>query len=297
MNRLAAALPTIAPGLFVLFWSTGFISARYATDDNGPLAFLTVRLLIAGSVMWWLAHRSTEPRLTPTQHRSSTVTGLGMHAAYLGGVWVAIDRGMTASLSSLIAGLQPVLVALLAAVLLRERVRGPQWFGVALGFAGVVWFTVDQTIGRDISVPTVSWVVSIISLVGIVAGTLWQRHANSGVPLLGGTATQYLTSSVVLGALALTVEREPITITPTAVFALVWAVVLLSFGSTLTLLWLLQRGEASRVSALVFLTPPLSAIEAFVLFDDPIGIAAVAALAVTAVGVWLVLRTPSTSPA
>ena len=106
-----------------------------------------------------------------------------------------------------------------------------------------------------------------------------------------------LTSAVVLGALALTVERVPITVTPTAVFAMVWAVVLLSFGSTLTLLWLLQRGEASRVSALVFLTPPLSAIEAFLLFDDPIGFAAVAALGVTAVGVWLVLRSPEPVPA
>ena len=297
MKRLAAILPTIAPGLFVLFWSTGFISARYATDDNGPLAFLTVRLLIAGSIMWWLARRSSEPGLTSSQHRSSSVTGLGMHAAYLGGVWVAIDRGMTASLSSLIAGLQPVLVALLAAVLLRERIRGAQWLGVALGFAGVVWFTVDQTVGRDVTVPTVSWVVSIVSLIGIVTGTLWQRHANRDVPLLGGTATQYLTSAVVLGALALTVERVPITVTPTAVFAMVWAVVLLSFGSTLTLLWLLQRGEASRVSALVFLTPPLSAIEAFLLFDDPIGFAAVAALGVTAVGVWLVLRSPEPVPA
>ncbi len=292
MTRLGRLLPALAPGLFVLFWSTGFISARYATDDNGPLAFLAVRLTIAGVVLSLVAPRR-ERRLTRAEHRSSAITAMGMHVAYLGGVWVAIDRGMTASLSSLIAGLQPVLVALLAARLLGERVRSIQWVGVVLGFAGVVWFTVDQTSGQNVVVPTVSWVVSIVSLLGIVGGTLWQRRHNVGVPLLGGTGSQYLASAAAFAVLALTIEREPITVTPLAVFAMVWAVVMLSFGSTLLMLWLLQRGEASRVSALVFLTPPLSAIEAFVLFGDPIGAAAVAALAVSAVGVWLVLRTPA----
>jgi len=280
-----------APAVFVLLWSTGFVAARYATEDNGAMAFLTTRMVVAGGLLFITARLLGAPRLTRTQLMSSVIAGVGINALYLGGVFVAIAAGMSSSLSSLIAGLHPVATAILAFLLFSERLRSRQWIGVGLGLAGVAWFTIDSAQGA--SLPVISLVAMAVSLAGMVSGTLVQRRWNAQVPLLGGTAAQYGASAILLGLAAIFVERRAVVVTPTFVFALIYAVVVLSVGAVLIMLWLLRNGGAAQVSSLFFLTPTFSALEAAVLFGEPLTLVVVLSLALSAVGVVLVMRTPN----
>ncbi len=280
----------LAPWIFVLLWSTGFVAARYATDDNGPLAFLTIRMVGAAAVLAIASRSLGQGRLTRRQLASSAIAGICINALYLGGVFVAIDQGMSSALSALISGLHPVVTAVLASLFFSEQLRARQWFGVGLGLAGVVWFTLTRTVGAETALPTIAMLAMGVSLVGMVGGTLIQRRFNADVPLLAGTSTQYVASALVLGVAALAVERQPVVVTRTFSFVMLYAIVVLSVGAILLMLWLLKQGAAAQVSSLFFLAPGLSAIEAAVLFGERIDVASIAALALSATGVVFVMR-------
>jgi drug/metabolite transporter (DMT)-like permease len=276
--------------MFVLLWSTGFVVAHYGTNDAGPFTFLAVRLAIAAVVLAIAAAASGAPRPTSIQIRWSMVTGTLMHAVYLGGVFVAIDQGLPSGVSALIAGLHPVVTSLLGGRVLGERLRRVQWMGVALGFAGVVAVVVDRLIARSSGITTWPLLASALSTLGMSAGTLIQRKRCATVPLLWGTVVQYAASAAVLLVLAGAVEQFDITFTRQTVFAMVWAVVVLSIAAVLIMLWLLQRQAAAKVSSLFFLTPALSTIEGAILFDERLGELAVMGLVVALTGVALVTR-------
>ena len=284
--------------VFVVLWSTGFVAARYAIEDNGPLAFVAVRLALAGTALA-VAARVTGARWpTGRALHTSVVAGLGLQAAFVGGVFVAIDLGMSPVLSALIGGLHPVVTSVVAHLWFGERLGRRQWFGVALGLAGVALFTASRLSGTEAALPAAALVAMAVALGGIVSGTLVQRLRNAEVPLLPGTAVQYLASAAVVGVLAVAVERQPIEVTATFVAAQVWAVGVLSIGAVLLMLWLLRARAAAAVSSLFFLTPAFSAVEAWVLFGDTLDVVTVGALVVSAVGVLLVVRpVPAADPA
>lgn len=275
----------------MLLWSTGFVVAHYGTEDAAPLTFLGVRLAIAAVVLAVFAQVSGAPRPTRVQVQWSSVTGLLMHAVYLGGVFIAIDHGLPSGVSALIAGLHPVVTSLLAGRVLGERLVRLQWVGVALGFTGVVVVVVDRLLAHSSGITLWPLLASGLSVLGMSAGTLIQRKRCAGVPLLWGTVVQYTASAVVLLALAGIFERFDITFTTQTVFALAWAVVVLSIAAVLIMLWLLQRQAAAKVSSLFFLTPALSTIEGAILFDERLGGLALVGLAIALTGVALVTRT------
>jgi drug/metabolite transporter (DMT)-like permease len=290
----AAARPSraeaVAPIAFVLLWSTGFVVARYATRDAAPLTFLTIRLAIAAGLLALVAKLLRAPRPTALQVRWSAVAGIGLHALYLGGVFVAIDRGMPAGVSALIAGLHPVLTSLLATRLLGERLKRVQWIGVGLGFVGVAVVVVDRLLAQSQGVTTFALVASAISIVGMSAGTLVQRRNGASTPLLWGTVVQFAASAAVLAVPALVWEGFVIEPTLQVSFAMAWSVLVMSIVAILMMLWLLQRQAAARVSSLFFLTPALSALEAAILFDERLGAAAIVGLVIGLAGVALVTR-------
>ncbi|MEY3619088.1 MAG: hypothetical protein RL726_1786 [Actinomycetota bacterium] len=284
-----------APVVFVLLWSTGFVVARYGTRDAGPMTFLSLRLLIAAVVLIFVARLTNAPRITREQMKWAAFTGVGLHAVYLGGVFIAADLGLPSGLSALISGLHPVLTSVGALLLLNETLSRRQWFGVACGVGGVVAVVVDR-FGAGISGITAGALVAMaISVVGMSAGTLLQRSRGGAMPLLRGTAVQYLVSSVVLGVGAGTVERFEVRLTARLWWSLAWAVVVLSIAAVLIMLWLLQRRAAARVSSLFFLTPALSTIEGAILFDERLGVLAVLGLVVALAGVALTTRQPRTA--
>ncbi|MFM8625446.1 MAG: DMT family transporter [Actinomycetota bacterium] len=277
----------LAPGLFVVLWSTGFIVARYGTRDAGPLTFLALRTAIAALLLFGLARLTGESRLSRAQVGGQMTAGLGLHAMYLGGVFIAIDLGLASGVSALIAALHPVVTTVGARMWLGERIGARRSVGIALGAAGVVAVVAERGIAGD-DVRAGALVAMAIAVIGMAAGTLWQRRTGGDVPLLGGTAWQYVATTVVLGVPALAVERLDFAVTARSVASLAWAVGVLSVAAILTMLWLLKRQAASSVSSLFFLTPALSAIEASVLFDERLGVLSLAGFAAAMVGVWLI---------
>jgi drug/metabolite transporter (DMT)-like permease len=285
-SRVAA----LAPALFVLLWSTGFIVARFATRDAGPLTFLAVRMVIAAGMLALVAVGTRSPRPSTVQTRWLVVSGLGMHAIYLGGVFIAIDLGMPSGVGALIAGLHPVVTALAARRVLHEQLVRLQWIGVGFGFLGVVAVVVDRLLAHSTGLTGWALLGSGLSVLGMSGGTLVQRRYAAQAPLLWGTVVQYTASAVVLGIGAVVFERIDIRFTAQTWFALAWAVVVLSIAAVLIMLWLLQRQAAAKVSSLFFLTPALSALEGALLFGERLGPLAVVGLVVGLMGVALVTR-------
>ena len=289
-------LARVAPAIFVALWSTGFVVARYATTDAGPLTFLCVRMFIAAGLLWLIALGLRAPRMTRSDWSAATIVGVFMHAVYLGGVFVAIDLGLPSGLSALIAGLHPVATSVAARVFLREQLSRKQIIGVILGLIGVCAVVVEKLDAADGGVTTGAMIAMMVSIFGLTVGTLVQRAFGKEMPLLRGTAAQYLASGVVLAVASGFSESWRFDITANTVFSMLWAVVVLSLGAVLLMMTLLARHTAAKVSSLFFLTPALSAIEAAVLFGERLGVLALAGLVIAIFGVRLTMQTTAATP-
>lgn len=283
------AVAVFAPAVFVLLWSTGFIGAKYALPYAEPFTLLALRLIIAAALLGVLAvlTRSPAPH-SRAQYGRSAVSGVLLHSAYLGGVFWAIDHGVPAGVAAVVVSVQPVFVAALAGVLLGEHLRLIQWSGLVLGITGVVLVLAPGMSAGGLTAAGI--VACLIALAGGTIGTVHQKRYGDGIPLLSGTAVQYAAASIVLFMAAVGTETMSIRWTAQLVGAMVWLVVVLSLGAVLLLLYLLRRGSASGVSTLFYLVPPATAIEAYVVFGEELGVVAIIGILVTALGVALVVR-------
>ena len=277
----------MAPGLFVLLWSTGFIVARYGTRDAGPFTFLAVRMFLSAVVLWAVASAMRAPRIERRHVSSSAVVGVFMHATYLGGTFFAISRGLPSGVSALIAGLHPVVTSFVGHWLLKERLRTLQWIGISCGVAGVVAVLIERSSVKSASITSVTVVAMVIAVIGMSTGTVVQRSRGREMPLLRGTAVQYVAAGVALLPLAIFDEHWKIHMTWRNAAAIAWAVGVLSIAAVLLMMLLLARHAAAKVSSLFFLTPALSTIEGAVLFSERLGALAVVGLFVALAGVWM----------
>jgi len=288
-----------APALFVLLWSTGFIGAKYALPYAEPFTLLALRLIIASALLWLILALTHVDGLRGRAHWGrSAVTGVLLHAGYLGGVFWAIKHGVPAGVSAVIVSLQPVVVAALANRFLGERLSRPQWVGLVLGVLGVVLVLSPGLFdaGRSGAVPLVGIGACLVALAAGTAGTLHQKRHGDGIPLVSGTAVQYLAAAGLLAVLSLTLESQTIDWTLEFSLAMLWLVLVLSLGAVLLLLFLLKRGSASGVSSLFYLVPPATAIEAYLVFGEELAPISIVGVGVTALGVALALRRPTTTP-
>ena len=287
------------PALFVLLWSTGFVGAKYGLPYAEPFTFLGVRLLVAGVLLGVLAVALRSAAMaTRPQYGRAAVVGLLLHAGYLGGVFYAISLGIPAGVSAVVVSLQPVLTAVLAARVLGEHPTRRQWLGLALGVVGV-GLVVGPGIaaaGSATAYSPAGLAACLVALASGTAGTVYQKRHGDGIPLVWGTAVQYAAAAAVLFAVAAATEDMTIRWTGEFVAAFVWLVLGLSLGAVLLLLLLLRRGTASSVSSLYYLVPPATALEAYLLFGERVSALALAGIAVTALGVALVVVPPRVSP-
>lgn len=294
-SALSRRMASVAPALFVVLWSTGFIVARYGTKDAGPLTFLAIRTAIAAGILFVLSRVTGENRLTRGEIRVQWLVGAGIHAMYLGGVFVAIDHGLPSGVSALIAALHPVVTTILGRIVLGEHLSQRRIVGVFLGCVGVVAVVVERGGAAD-GVSASALVAMAIAVLGMSGGTLVQRRSAIGVPLLAGTAWQYVATTVILGVAAVVVEGWQFSITARSVWSMAWAVGVLSLAAILIMLWLLHRQAASQVSSLFFLTPALSTVEGAILFNETLGVLSMLGLVVAIAGVWLATSQRVTSP-
>ena len=286
-------LERVAPSLFVALWSTGFIVAHYGTADAGPFTFLAVRMFISAAVLWLIAVAMGAPRLERRHVQSSSVVGVLMHAMYLGGVFFAISKGLPSGVSALIAGTHPVVTSFVGHWVLKERLKFVQWCGVGCGLGGVIAVLIERSSVKSASVTSVTVIAMVIAVAGMSAGTLVQRSRGQGMPLLRGTAMQYVVAGAVLTPVAIFNEHWKMQNTFRNAFSVAWAVGVLSIAAVLLMMLLLSRHAAAKVSSLFFLTPALSTIEGAILFSERLGALAVAGLLVSLAGVWLTQRNPA----
>lgn len=275
----------LAPAAFVFLWSTGFIGAKFGLPYAEPLTFLAIRFACVVTLLSMLALALRRP--WPADWRSVAhlaAAGVMIHAGYLSGVFAAIHNGMSAGRIALIVGLQPLITAPLAGLLLRERVRPTQWLGLLLGFAGVVLVVGGRVAGGG---SDGALALSLMALAGITLGTLYQKRFVPSFDLWTGSVVQFAASLSVVGPLALLLESGRVAWTADFVFALAWLTLVLSIGAISLLHLLIRRGAATRVSALFYLTPPTTASLAWLIFNEQLDAAAVAGMVLCAVGVWL----------
>jgi drug/metabolite transporter (DMT)-like permease len=279
----------VAPGVFVALWSTGYIGAKYGLPYAPPFTFLLVRLALATALLSSLALVLKTPWPRGTDVRHAMISGLLLHVGYLGGLFVGINLGVPAGLSAIIVNLQPVLTSSLAARVLGERVTARGWLGLGFGFVGVILAVGEKLLASSLHISLWGVLACFVALVSSTIGTIYQKRHGGEIPLVTGTAVQYATSSLVFLICALAFERIQIDWTPPFVFALSWFVAVISLGAILLLLWLIRHNSASRVSSLFYLVPPLTALEAYWLFGERLGIASLVGLVLCALGVALVV--------
>lgn len=285
------------PALFVLIWSTGFVVAKFGLPYAPPLTFLSIRyaLSLLCFLLWIKFARVSWPR-GRQQWLHLAVSGVLIHAGYLGGVWMAIKAGMGSGLASLMVGLQPVLTALWMSSMASsqgssEKVTQRQWLGLGLGFGGLI-LVVSRKFGsaQDVQEVTAFTLAAITTaLLSITAGTLYQKRYVASADVRGANAVQIAAAFAVTLPLAL-FETGAVTWSPQFIGALAWSVLVLTLGGSSLLYLLIQRGAATAVTSLLYLVPPCTALMAWLLFDEQITAFTVLGTVITALGVSLVVR-------
>jgi len=279
------------PLLFVFLWSTGFIVAKLGLPYAPPLTFLILRCLgvLAVLLPLVLLMRAPWPR---GRMLHVAVAGLLLQAGYLGGVWAAIKLGMPAGLTALIVGMQPVLTAA-SAPLIGEKVRPRQWFGFVLGLLGVALVVQAKLRLAGLSAPGIA--LCVFALVCITAGTMYQKRWCPGFDLRTGTVVQFGATVAVLAPLAAVLEGldwrfSSVTWSVDFIVAWLWSIFALSIGAIFLLFTLIRRSRATEVTSLLYLTPPTTAVMAWILFGESFSPLALAGMAVAVLGVAFVVR-------
>jgi drug/metabolite transporter (DMT)-like permease len=284
-RSFADAAVFAAPAVFVLLWASGFIGAKLGLPYAEPMTFLAVRMtavvLVLGLII--LITRPAWPSRLDTLH--SVVTGLFVHGCYLGGVFVAIDHKLPAGFAALVVSLQPILTSTLANRLLGERVMPRQWLGLALGVAGV-YLVVHGHVEGD--APPIAWLSATVVLIGMTIGTIYQKRFGGGIEWRTGFLVQYVAAATLFALLALGFESRQVQWSTEFLVAIAWLVFGLSLGAIWLLYFLIQRQAAARVVSLFYLTPPFTALMAWLMFNEQLSPPALVGMAVCVAGVALV---------
>jgi drug/metabolite transporter (DMT)-like permease len=279
------------PGFFVLLWSTGFVVAKFGLPFAPPLTFLLLRFAGVSCVLLplvWIM-RAPRPR---GQMLKVALAGVLMQAGYLAGVWCAIKIGMPAGISALIVGMQPILTAF-AAPLIGESLRPRQWLGLVIGLAGVALVVANKMHLSGLSFESVA--LCVMALASITTGTLYQKRYCSNFDLRTGTLIQFLASFIVLLPFAIAFEHLDWTLstvdwTPRFIAALLWSILALSIGAIFLLFALIRKAAATKVTTLLYLTPPTTAVMAWAMFGETLGIAGALGMLLAVIGVFFVVR-------
>jgi drug/metabolite transporter (DMT)-like permease len=286
---LPPATMASASALFIFFWGSGFISAKYGLPYAEPFTFLTFRFLIALAILGPLCvlWRVAWP-MGPAALCHVVVAGFLVQTIYLIGVFYGVYLGISTGVMALIVGLQPLVTGALAAPVLGERVSPRQWCGLVLGFAGlglVVAEKVDLASGQGFGAA-----FGAFALAGITIGTLYQKRFCAEVDIRAAVTIQNAVSCVVIAPLAVWWETLSVDWTGAFVFALLWSAIGLSVIAIALYYLLVRRGAAARVTSLMYLSPPTTALMGWLVFGETFPPVAVLGMVVAIAGVALANR-------
>ena len=286
-------LESLAAPIFVFIWSTGFIIARFGMPYMEPATFLFLRftgvLIVMGIIiLFW---KPIWPNRSQTMHIA--IAGALLQFGYVMGVWSAVRLGMTAGLVALIVGLQPILTAW-SASWVAERVSYQQWFGLLLGIAGVGLVVAEKT--SFMNIPLAAYIFALAALFSITFGTLYQKKYCPQFDLRAGSMIQFSISTLLCLLVALLFETREIVWNAPVIGALLWGILPTSIGAISLLFILIRKGAATKVTSLLYLTPPTTALMAWFLFDEPLSLMMLAGLGLTMTAVILVNYQQNSSP-
>lgn len=275
----------IAP-LFVFLWSTGFIIAKLAMPYVEPATFLFWRylgILLAMGALSLIWRPTSWPERKQVVHL--LIAGILLQFGYLMGVWSAVRLGMTAGLVALIVGLQPIITAWFAAWV-SEHVSPRQWFGLILGIAGVALVVAEKM--NFVPIPAASYLFALAALLSITFGTLYQKKYCPVFDLRAGSLIQFSVALVLSYACMELFEVGTMVWNTSVIAAMLWAIFPISIGSISLLFMMIRKGAATKVTSLLYLTPPTTAIMAWLLFDEPLTIMMAGGIVLTMGAVVLV---------
>ena len=276
------------PFLFVFFWSSAFISGQIIVQSASPFASLSFRFMIVALGFVIFAKIFNEKIFVKRSLiYQSAVTGILFHGFYLGGVFFSFSVGLSATLSALIVGLQPVLTNILSGPILKEKVTFTQWMGILLGFTGTL-----LVIGLDIgkSIPVLGIIASIVALIGATTATIWQKKFTNKLSLSVNNFYQALAAAIFLFLASLMFEISYINFTTSFILSMSWQIVMVSFGAFTILMYLIKIGSASKTSNLFFLVPPTTAVMAWLVLGEDLYRNDLMGLIIASIGVFVATR-------
>ncbi|MDC0182318.1 MAG: DMT family transporter [Candidatus Pseudothioglobus sp.] len=282
--------PKLIPWVFVWIWSTGFIAAKYGLPYAEPFTLLSYRFVITLFFLLILIIYKKSPwPETRLDFFHLLIAGVLIHGVYLGGVFQALKWGMPAGLGAMVIGLQPIGMALVAGVLLKEEVSKKQWTGLIMGLVGlylVLFDSLDLTeqIAFD-GFPIWAVFAVIISLFAISIGTIYQKRFCSNMNLYSGAWVQYFSASILCILIVLFFENGEVSWSRTFILAMTWQVLGLSIGAILLLMTMIKKDALASVGSYFYLVAPLVAIQAWFLFEETIGLSALAGVVLISFGV------------
>lgn len=283
-HKRSAWIPFI-PWLFVLLWSSGFIGSKLGVPFAEPFTFMTLRFVLVLAILVPIALLTRAPwPKSKAQMAHVAFAGLLIHALYLSGCVWSLRLGLPAGIVSLIVSMQPIFTAAFAGVALGERVLPRQWSGLVLGLLGTALVVAHKT-GSGLTFAMT--LPALLSLIGITAGTLWQKRFCPAFDLRTSTVVQYAASLAVTGSLALATETLQVQWTGQFVFALLWGALVLSIGAITLLNYLIRSGTAVNVAGLFYTVPGVTAIMAWAIFGETLTGLSLVGMAVAVLGVWL----------
>ncbi|QLF68309.1 DMT family transporter [Peteryoungia desertarenae] len=285
-------LQRLAPVIFVLLWSTGWVVAKYASFYADPLTFLALRYAVA-AILFYAVCRFSGVRWPRSRQATghAMVSGIFLHGLYLGMVWWAIGHGVPAALSGIIAGLQPLMTAVAAGLLIGEMLTRLQRLGLILGFCGIAIAVLPNVLTLDASaIPAGPIAVNVLAMVCVTVGTLYQKRFLREGDLRAVATLQYVGALAITLPAAFALEEMRLDYGLPLFLILGWSVLGISMGAVALLLLLIRRGDVSKAASMTYLVPPLAAIEASFLFGETLTLPMIVGTVIVVVGVYLTNR-------
>ena len=288
--QISRTVLAVVSALFIFFWASGFVAAKYGLPYAEPFTLMAARFVVATAIMvpaCFILKASWPKSFRAALH--IMIAGIGIQVFYLAGVYYGLWLGVSTGGTALVVGLQPLLTGVLAGFVLRERISRNNWIGLFLGFAGLALVVWD----RIVSPTDTLWGLGALigALVGITLGTLYQKKYCGPFDIRTGVALQTVVSCVVMLGLAASFETMHIDWTLDFIFAVLWSAIGLSVIASCLFYWLIQRGAATRVTSLIYLSPPTTALMGWAMFNEIMSWLAIAGMLIAMAGVALAMRT------
>ena len=276
------------PIFFILLWSSAFISGKVIVQDASPFAALSFRFLIVSIGFFIFSIIKREKILLNFKYIYESIsTGILFHGIYLGGCWYAFSIGMPAAIVALIVTLQPILTNILSGPLFNEKITWKQWLGISLGFIGsllVLGISVENELPKN------GITVSVLALMAITAGTLWQKKIGGNISLSVNNGYQAIGGCLFNVLLMFFLEDPFINFTPSFILGMTHQILLVSFGAFTILMFLIKAGSVSKTSTLFFLVPPTSAIMAYIFINENFTTIDIVGFLIASLGVYIATR-------